>query len=117
MNKLTSLKELCFASLKEFSHTALRFNGGTIGRSGEIKPLEAQYRDEFYRARYVKLGQVYLTSEWAGKKLGGRVDFHIKQIRWSIECAREGDRLNEHVAGFRPGGRYHKWIKGEGKDG
>jgi hypothetical protein len=35
--------------------------------------------------------------------LCGDVDFQIK-------CVREGDRLEEQIARFQPGGRYHKWI-------
>jgi hypothetical protein len=55
-------------------------------------------------------GIVHLTSEWAGRPLGGRVDFQIKSVKWAIECVMEGDRLEDHIARFLLGGRYYKWI-------
>ncbi len=90
---------------------ALRATGGALGPGGEIHLLEAQYQDEFYRACYHLLGHTYLTEEWAGEKFGGRIDFHIKKVGWSIECLRDGERLDGHIARFRKGGRYYKWIK------
>jgi hypothetical protein len=49
--------------------------------------------------------------------LVGRIDFHIKEMKWVIECVRDGDKIDEHIERFRQGGRYHKWIKsGEIKD-
>jgi hypothetical protein len=71
--------------------------------------MEAQYQDEFYRACHSELG-VYLTSEWSGSSSAGRVNFRIKEMEWVIECVREGDRIDEHIARFRPGGNYYKWM-------
>jgi len=72
--------------------------------------MEAQYQDELYRACYIALDDIYLTSEWSGKSLGGQVDFQIKSVKWAIECVREGDRIKDHIARFQSGGRYHKWM-------
>lgn len=36
--------------------------------------------------------------------------FKVPSMKWSIECLREGDRLQEHVARFERGGRYFDWI-------
>jgi len=38
------------------------------------------------------------------------VDFQVKSVKWAIECVREGDKLEEHIAKFEAGGRYYKWI-------
>lgn len=76
------------------------------------KPLEAQYQDEIYRAAYERAGQqIYLSSEWSPVGLNGRVDFRVKSMNWAIECVREGNRLQEHIARFQKGGRYHRWIQ------
>ena len=32
-------------------------------------------------------------------------------MNWAIECVREGDRLQEHVARFQKDGIYHRWIQ------
>ena len=73
-------------------------------------------QEELYRSCYL-LGHTYLNSEWAGKKLGGRIGFHIKKVGWSIERLRDGDRLDEHIARFRIGGRSYKRIKTGDKAG
>jgi len=72
--------------------------------------VEAQYQDEFYRACYSLLGNIYLSSEWSGKEKSGRVDFLLKSQRWAIECVRDGNRLEEHISRFKVGGKYHRWI-------
>lgn len=69
-------------------------------------PLEAQFQDETYRAVYNTLGQkIFLTSEWGAYSKDGRVDFLLKKVKWGIECARKGNRLDEHMQRFLPGGR------------
>ena len=96
--------------MREFSPAAItskrEFGAGALKR-----PVEAQFQDEFYRACYVLLNKnIYLASELSGQKLGGSVNFQIKPQKWAVECVREGDRLEEHIARFQAGGRYHKWI-------
>ncbi|KAL3489859.1 hypothetical protein BJX62DRAFT_226271 [Aspergillus germanicus] len=75
------------------------------------RPLEAAYQDEFYRAFTKVAGQhIFIVSEWSRTK-AGRVDFMIPSKRWAVELLRDGDRLGEHIARFRPSGRYHDWIR------
>ena len=106
----SSIKDLCFAAVREFSPTALTSERG-IGAGALERPVEAQFQDEFYRACYVLLNKnIYLASEWSGQKVGGSVDFQIKSQKWAVECVRKGDRLEEHIARFQAGGRYYKWI-------
>jgi len=109
-DRFSSIKDLCSAVVREFSPVAIRsrreFAAGALER-----PVEAQFQDEFYRACYTLLGDIYLTSEWSGKGLGGSVDFQIKSQKWAIECVREGDRLEQHIERFLEGGRYYKWIE------
>ncbi len=76
------------------------------------KPKEAQYRDEIYRAAYEIVGhQIYLSSEWSPVGMNGCIDFRVKSMNWAIECVREGDRLQQHVARFQKGGQYHRWLQ------
>jgi hypothetical protein len=76
--------------------------------------MEAQYQDEFYRACYVLLGNIHLSSEWSGEEKSGRVDFLVKSQKWAIECVRDGDKLEEHISRFQGGGRYRRWIDSGG---
>ena len=55
--------------------------------------------------------RICTSSEWAGLTTGGRVDFLVTSMGWAIECIREGDRLEEHIASFQEGGRYYQWIQ------
>jgi len=114
--RFSSIKDLCFAAVREFSRVSLSSVERGIGSGAINRPLEAQYQDEFYRACYSELG-IYLTSEWSGSSLVGRIDFHVRDVKWVIECVRDGDEIDEHVGRFQKGGRYYKWImSGEIKD-
>ena len=97
--------------IRNFKSTGLRSGGQGLGPGAQPRPLEAQYQDEFYRACYTLLDTIYLSSEWAGKETGGRVDFQVKSLGWAVECVREGHDLKEHIARFLPGGGYYKWVK------
>jgi hypothetical protein len=87
--------------VRKFSCVSLRSVERGIGAGAINRPLEAQYQDEFYRA--CSEFNVYLTSEWSGS-------FHIKDVKWVIECVRDGDKIDEHIERFQKGGRYYKWI-------
>lgn len=82
-----------------------------MGPGAMAKPLEYMYQDEFYKACYVLLGNLYLTPEWSGSVGSGRIDYHVRGAGWVIECMRDGIKLDEHVARFLPGGRYYEWIE------
>ena len=108
-DRFGSIEDLCFAAVAEFSCVALNSVERGIGPGAVTRPLEAQYQDEFYRACHSVLN-INLTSEWSGSSLVGRVDFRIKDMKWVIECVRDGDKIDEHIERFQQGGRYHKWI-------
>jgi hypothetical protein len=97
--------------MHEFSSVSLSSSVRGLGAGAEERPMEVQYQDEFYRACYSTLDcKMHLTPEWTGSS-SGRVDIQIKSLGWAIACVREGDRLEEHIARFRQGGRHYQWIK------
>ena len=96
--------------IREFKSSGLKSDGQRLGPGVLPRPVEAQYQDEFYRACYTLLGDIYLSSEWLGKEQSGCVDFLLKSQRWAIDCVRDGDRLEEHISKFKVGGKYHRWI-------
>ena len=108
--KYHSVKDLCIDVLRKFSRNSLISAGRGIGAGAVSRPVEALYRNEFYRACAVLLGDVYLTPEWGGQSLGGVVDFQIKAKKWAIECVRDGDQLTDHIERFQEEGIYYKWI-------
>jgi len=113
-----TIQDLCFAVLQRFSRTLLGSVRRDLGAGAEERSVEAQYQHEFSRACYLTLGCIlHLTPEWKGLSSNGEVDFHIRSVKWAIECVREGDRLKEHISGFQPGGRYYPMIaSGEIRD-
>ncbi|KAN0086423.1 hypothetical protein V8E54_000111 [Elaphomyces granulatus] len=103
--RFPSVKDLCLAVIREFK--------SQIGSRRASSPLEANYKGEFYKACYTLLGDIYLSSEWSRKEKTGRVDFMVKSQRWqrwAVECVRDGNRLDEHIARFEKGGRYFPWV-------
>ena len=109
-DRYPSVKDLCLAVIGKFRSSALKSEDRGLGPGAQPRPVEAQYQDEFYRACYALLGNIYLSSEWSGKGKNGSVDFLVKSLGWAIECVRDGDRLEEHISRFQVGGRYHRWI-------
>jgi hypothetical protein len=73
-DRVASIKDLCFAAVRKFSPIAIR-SGREFGAGALERPVEAQFQDEFYRACYTLLNNIYLTSEWSAGELGGSVDF------------------------------------------
>ncbi|KAI9748925.1 MAG: hypothetical protein M4579_007071 [Chaenotheca gracillima] len=107
-DEFPSLRQLCAAAIRNFRYLPLGSQGERLGAGATIRPLEAQYQDEFYRACHETLGgHIYLTSEWSKAGREGRVDFHLNSKNWAIKCVREGDRLRSHG----PEGIYHDWIQ------
>jgi hypothetical protein len=92
--------------IREFKSRGLKLDEQRLGPGALPQPLEANYKDEFYRACYTLLGDIYLSSEWSGKEKTGRVDFMVKSRRWAIECVKDGNRLDD----ISPGGRYFPWV-------
>jgi hypothetical protein len=43
----------------------------------------------------------------------GLLTTYIKSVKWAIECVGEGDRLDQHIARFQPGGLYYLLIATE----
>lgn len=110
-DRFPQIESLCFEAISKFSSISLRSYGHCLGPGAVVQPVEAQYQNEFYRACCIILNyNVYLTSEWSASPTAGRADFHINSVGWTIECVREGGRLEEHIARFRNGGKYHGAI-------
>ena len=98
-------------ALRTFSRRALSFNSVTLGTGARMRPVEALYQDEFYRALHKVLGfSARVSSEWAGDN-SGRIDFRIADANWGLEVLREGDRLGEHCQRFVGDGSYARWIR------
>lgn len=105
-----SVATFCFKAIKKFSAKCLSNSSYDLASGGTIRPLEAVYQDELYRSCYQLLGsKSYLISEWS-PNAKGRIDFYVSGgANWGIECVRDGDRLDEHIARFQPRGLYHGW--------
>jgi hypothetical protein len=78
------------------------------------RPRKQNIHTSFLVLAITILGQnLFLTPEWRGSSSNGQVDFYIKSVKWAIECVREGDRLDQHIARFQPGGLYYPSIATE----
>ena len=70
---------------------------------------EAQYAFELYRCLFKLLeGTTSVQAEFSYAS-DGRLDLFIQEKRWAIELLRDGDRTQNHMQRFRPGGTYHGW--------
>lgn len=106
-----TLRHLTFAALVNFSRPSLLSAGQGLTTGATKVPLEAHFQDDIYRAMYYTLDQkMFLTSKWGAQSKGGRVIFLLKQVKWGIECSREGNRRNNHIQRLLPGGRYYPWV-------
>lgn len=110
--RFPTIQSLCKEVLEHFSKRNLEHcTQGKLSTAGKLRPLEAQYQDEFYRAFNAVVGRgVPISSEWS-REGDGRVDFWIPQKRWGIELLRDHNRVTEHCARFKEGGRYYPWIE------
>ena len=109
--KFSSLPTFCEAVLRNFSRSNLLLSGkGRLGASAQVRPPEAQFQDEWYRAFNSLLGHGFaISSKWS--QFGnGRIDFRIVGPKWGVEILRDGDRLTEHCNRFLDKGAYHQWI-------
>lgn len=116
-DRFPTVEAFAEAALRRFSPRALSATG-RVGASAVIRPCEAAYQDEFYRAIRGILGfSTNVTSEWTTNGDEGRIDFRLGAVKWGIELVREGDRLREHCERFTANGSYWRWISsGEIKD-
>ncbi|EED14660.1 conserved hypothetical protein [Talaromyces stipitatus ATCC 10500] len=107
-----TIESLCQKVLEHFSSKNLRHClEGKLSTAAKLRPVEAQYQDEFYRAFNAVVGRgVPISSEWS-REGDGRVDFWIPQKKWGIELLRDHNRVNEHCDRFKKGGRYYPWIE------
>ena len=91
-----------------------------VGPAGKLRPKEAMYADELYRAFYTRLKGPYAQSEWTGPgDSQGSIDFRVivpidneRTEYWGFECLRDEDRFEPHAQRFYslPPGRYWDWI-------
>ncbi|KAJ5899609.1 hypothetical protein N7495_004353 [Penicillium taxi] len=109
IDRFPTLDKLCQQILLSFSPRNFT-NAVRIGTAAMVKPYEAAFQDEFYRASHQVLGYAMnVTSEWSSGGRG-RIDFRFAQVQWGVELLCNGDRLNEHCDRFSPGGTYWPWI-------
>ncbi|KAN0075628.1 hypothetical protein V8E54_006898 [Elaphomyces granulatus] len=101
-NLYPDIESLAEAPLRKFSLRNLS-SSAQLGTAAMMRPVEAAYQDEMYRALLVVLGfSSEVSSEWSedGKDVG-----------WGIEMMREGNRLNEHCGRFVENGRHTPWTQ------
>ncbi|KAB8229541.1 uncharacterized protein BDW43DRAFT_303111 [Aspergillus alliaceus] len=110
LDKYQTVEALAEAVLRKFSLRNLS-SAAQLGTGAVMRPVEAAYQDEFYRALHALLGfSSKISSEWSGSK-DGRIDFRIADVNWGIEVLREGNRLTKHCQRFINNGSYTQWIQ------
>ncbi|KAL1966120.1 hypothetical protein VTN77DRAFT_4868 [Rasamsonia byssochlamydoides] len=103
--KYPTIRDLCFV-LQSFSREMLcnTRDGQRLGPSGQARPPEAVFQDEFYRCYWNEVGPgIGICSEWTGIRQG-RIDFQIVDPGWGFELLRDGDRLRDHCSQFSQNG-------------
>ncbi|KAJ6498336.1 hypothetical protein DFH09DRAFT_1204221 [Mycena vulgaris] len=89
----------------------------TAGPRSTSSIPETQWPNEFYLGAYRVTGGsgLWLSPEFGtGKSTDniGRIDFYVKGSNtWGIGVLRDGDRTEDHLKRFLPGGAYHQWIE------
>lgn len=76
---------------------------GSLSTAAKLRPLEAQYRYEFYKAFNTIIGRGAISSEWS-QEGDGRIDFWIPQKRRRIKLLRDYNQVTEHCNQFKEGG-------------
>ena len=104
-----NIRGLCWAALKNFNPTLLAKHEERAAHSpATVHCPEAQYAFELHRCLNELLQGTNLQAEFSYAS-DGRLDLFIPGKRWAIEWLRDGDRTNNHVQLFRPGGIYRGW--------
>lgn len=112
-DRFPGIEDLCKAVVKGFSRRILCQirDGRRPGTSGQLRPLEASFQDEFYRSFWREVPNGGLSSEWSFGG-SGRVDFFVIGPGWGVELLRDGDRLDQHCSRFKGGdGAYYADIE------
>ncbi|KAJ7293189.1 hypothetical protein C8J57DRAFT_18719 [Mycena rebaudengoi] len=116
-----SLVEFVATVVASFSRNALLEPARhTTGPNSAPSIPEAQWQTLFYLCAYRVAGGagLWLSPEYGtGQRFSaiGRIDFYVKGTkRWGIEVLRDGDRMEEHLRRFLPGGAYDQWIQAGG---
>ena len=105
--KEKSLLEFTLAVLHRFSFKQLA-SPRQVANSVQNAP-EAQFQDEFYRCAHLHSeGSLVMFPEFGSAR--GRIDFFVDSKKWAIEILRNGDRIEEHLARFAVGGKYHRML-------
>ncbi|KAF8448180.1 hypothetical protein BDZ91DRAFT_787040 [Kalaharituber pfeilii] len=128
--------DLALSVVRGFRPSQLQPSMSAIGPGSALRPLEATYRDEWYRSCMALFPScVQLTPEFGGIIAGAQatqnrqgqtenaatgdiarndgtsfLDFYLESCKWGFELVREGTLLNSHLERFIPGGRYFPWI-------
>jgi hypothetical protein len=62
LDRFPSVKDLCFATIRKFRPIGLKSDRQDLSAGAQLRPVETQYQDEFYRAYYTLLNHIYLSS-------------------------------------------------------
>lgn len=112
------LISLCYEILTNFSPRNLQhFLKGKLSTAEKLRPIEAQYQDEFYRSFKATVGLgVPIVRKWA-RNVDDRVDFWIPEKKWAVELIRNHEGIDEHCDRFNsPDGQYRPWIDGGNRE-
>ncbi|KAJ7209734.1 hypothetical protein GGX14DRAFT_452922 [Mycena pura] len=119
-----TLVQFVIAVVKHFSAKALR-----EPECHHNSIPETQYQNELCRAAWKvtgghgiwlsheygtssPAGRIWLSHEYGTSSPAGRIDFYVRDLHnWGIEVLRQGDRIEEHLRRFSPGGAYHTSIQ------
>lgn len=111
-HKCPQIEVPCEQVLRNFSRQVLRQirAGRRLGTSGQIRPLEASFQDEYYRSSWNVIPGIGVNSEY-NAICDGRIDFLIPGPGWGVELLRDGDRIEDHSNRFGANGLYYSSIQ------
>jgi hypothetical protein len=110
--KYSTLEDLLCDAITHLSRQALTGVERKLGPGLLYLPREATFQHELYRGIWKALKGIFTISDWSGEGSRGRIDLVVVagNVRWGIECVRNGQSMAEHIRRFLPGGIYHPWI-------
>lgn len=84
---------------------------GKLSTAEKLRPVEAQYQDEFYRSFNSTVGRGVPIDSKLARTLDGRVDFWIPEKKWAVELLRDHEGIANHCdRSNNPDGQYRPWI-------